>query len=721
MEVVNMKCILVALVIVIGTSFNCFSYDGKTHKVISEHLVKGDIEEFNFNTYLIDCLDLRFGYREIIKSSVITDQYQFQISKPIEKVVASGSDLEDSPPWRCVHHFHNPLTSWDTAGLGLIEIGRYRIIDGYSSIVWAQRPTGDQNDGCYSWHDTRRYYYQALVSTDPGDRESCFWQTFEGLGRLMHLVQDATVPEHVRLDSHMNPFEYHYEVFMLDERNKPYIDLWLKMNDRYTYNDSISQLPPEDSGLAPIPIARMVDTDRYDGVNPEDTVNQPTGISEYTNANFFSKDTIFKDFVHPARENFSAPEYLGRPDPRDPSQTVDREYIEKNGGGETGTLLCLSLVSDDASPEEPICTLDDEVYRGYASRLIPRAVSYSAGLLKYFFRGTMELTLPDEGFYAFMDSLPTDPTTQGFTRLAVMAKNTTSQDEEMSDGDMHLVVKYRPSLTDPFGQAVPDWDNLQDFKYVEIPYAGTDRDIPRDAPRRYEFDLTSNPIPLWATDVTIFLVYKGKLGKDTAEGYVGENEAICVGFKDIAEPTPVDIMNMTDFLCLNGQWYDVHTTQGLADAQAIIGDRFWYSIEPRAVHDMYFRFSSDGMDASPEHYSYMIDTLEQQQHRRVFLLTDYSFHLSCYCEEFAEPVSTGEYAGLGNYIGYEYNENTQSWAGTWYYPGFRPFRGLDLFDSFIIRHLGVCTDENGDPTTAGCPTCEDDLIGAVPFDSTRDR
>lgn len=716
-----MRCILVALVLVIGTFLNCYSYDGETHKVITRHLVRGDIEEFKFNTYLIDCLDLRFGYREIIKSSVITDQYQFQLSKSIEKIVSSGSDLEDSPPWRCVHHFHNPLASWETAGLGLIEIGRHRIVDGYSSIVWTQRPIGEQTDGCYSWHDTRRYYYQALISTDPGARESYFWQTFEGLGRLMHLVQDATVPEHVRDDSHMNPFSYHYEVFMLDERNKPYIDLWLTMNNRYTYNDSLSQLPPSNPSLAPIPIARMVDTDLYEGFNPDVTVNQPIGISEYTNANFFSKDTIFKVFSRPAREDFSAPEYLGRPDPRDPSNIVNREYVNKIGGGEIDTLLCLSLTSDDASPEQPVCTLDDEVYRGYAARLIPRAVSYSAGLLKYFFRGTIELSIPEEGFYAFTDSLPADPNTQGFNHVAVMAMNTTTQNEEMSDGEMHLVIKYRPVLTDPFTPTEPDWNNLQDFMYIEVPFPGSVRDIPRDTPRRYEFDLTNNPIPLWATDVTIFLVYKGKLGRETAQGYVGENEAVCVGFKDISEPTPVDITNMTDFLCLDGQWYDVHTTQGLSDAQAIIGDRFWYSVEPRTLHDLYFRFSSDGKPASPEHYSYIIDTFDPQQHERVFLLTDYSFYLSCYGEEFVEPVSTSQYQGLGNFIKYEFNENTQSWSGTWFYPQFTSFRGVDHFDSFIIRHLKVCTDENGDPTTVDCPSCDEALISTVPLDGNRPR
>ncbi|HWR67688.1 MAG TPA: hypothetical protein VN416_01575, partial [Desulfomonilia bacterium] len=64
---------------------------------------------------------------------------------------------------------------------------------------------------------------------------------------------------------------------------------------------------------------------------------------------------------------------------------------------------------------------------------------------------------------------------------------------------------------------------------------------------------------------------------------------------------------------------------------------------------------------------------------------------------------------------------TQRWKGTWFHPGFRSFRGLELFDSFIVRHLRVCTNESGDPTTADCPLCEESLIGTVPFDSGRAR
>ena len=41
--------------------------------------------------------------------------------------------------------------------------------------------------------------------------------------------------------------------------------------------------------------------------------------------------------------------------------------------------------------------LDDNVFRDYAARLIPRAVGYSAALLDYFFRGRLDVDLADDG------------------------------------------------------------------------------------------------------------------------------------------------------------------------------------------------------------------------------------------------------------------------------------------------------------------------------------
>ena len=44
--------------------------------------------------------------------------------------------------------------------------------------------------------------------------------------------------------------------------------------------------------IAKVPVARLWDTDRYDGTNPDVTLSTTIGLAEYTNANFFSDNTI---------------------------------------------------------------------------------------------------------------------------------------------------------------------------------------------------------------------------------------------------------------------------------------------------------------------------------------------------------------------------------------------------------------------------------------------
>ena len=246
--------------------------------------------------------------------------------------------------------------------------------------MWAQKGAGQQTSGQYSWHDVRGYYHQALVSTDPGSRNMHFWQTFEGLGRLMHLVQDSSVPEHVRSDSHVNPMAHNYEKMTRKLVDTDEFRTWLSNTSRYTYDDSLSQFPPGVSGLAPIPIARMVDTDRYSGANPEETVNQPIGIAEYTNANFFSKDTIFKGFEHPARSSFSLPEYLDRPI-RGIRPGGEEGISEENGRGAT-RLPALRLPGRRRSSAcGPGLFAGRRSLPGLCRQAHPAGASYSAGLL----------------------------------------------------------------------------------------------------------------------------------------------------------------------------------------------------------------------------------------------------------------------------------------------------------------------------------------------------
>jgi hypothetical protein len=98
-------------------------------------------------------------------------------------------------PIRAMQHFHDPFNEqgW---------VGRE------SAVFWAQRGIGQQGyGGYYSWFDIRQYYYDALIEENNTERDANFAETFRGLGQLMHLVQDMSVPEHARNDFH-NPSEY---------------------------------------------------------------------------------------------------------------------------------------------------------------------------------------------------------------------------------------------------------------------------------------------------------------------------------------------------------------------------------------------------------------------------------------------------------------------------------------------------------------------------------
>jgi hypothetical protein len=54
----------------------------------------------------------------------------------------------------------------------------------------------------WSWGDARRLYYQALIEPSADAREMLWADLFRTLGQIMHLVVDASVPEHTRNDPH---------------------------------------------------------------------------------------------------------------------------------------------------------------------------------------------------------------------------------------------------------------------------------------------------------------------------------------------------------------------------------------------------------------------------------------------------------------------------------------------------------------------------------------
>ena len=237
-----------------------FTYSRDTHEVLNEEAVNTSV--LVTENYLNSQLGFSKGIKEEISGESDT--------KTVEKWIKDGGRTEDEPRLRCKNHFHNPLKSWNEAGLSDGLSGR-------SSIIWAQN-TNQSPGGRWSWQDAREYYYLALTSATKEERDQNFADMFRALGQVMHLIEDSSVPLHSRDDGHVL---YNYEKWVKGA------DLDSFLANPLFFNEDILNEPP--NSLAPIPIARIVDTDIYDGTNPGVGVGSMIGLSEYANMNFLSK------------------------------------------------------------------------------------------------------------------------------------------------------------------------------------------------------------------------------------------------------------------------------------------------------------------------------------------------------------------------------------------------------------------------------------------------
>ena len=366
----NLTGIIIIQVVLCIFFSKSYALDPKTHRALNKYIADNTINDFSLDSFLRNQLGFQKGREESFNSLEVWEWLR------------EGGEHEDKPPGaiipyiRSFNHFHNPLTDKGYKGIGV------------SSIQWSQRPQETQTpQGYYSWHDVRDYFYNALIATDKTTRGENFADTFRGLGQLMHLVQDLSVPSHTRDDGHLL---YNYEK-------------WAKKNIRY---DEISNYKPfmsfdksvigNTNSQASVPVANLFDTDQYVNPSPDPSITLESdiglseiGLSEYANANFLSLDTMFTS-------GFPYPKWDECLPHRDGNN--GREYLESNGSGEKVKHLAvtsfLHYIRYKFFPWVPTYNpvgLDDLCYEDYAKKLIPRAVGYSAGLLDYFFRGKMNL------------------------------------------------------------------------------------------------------------------------------------------------------------------------------------------------------------------------------------------------------------------------------------------------------------------------------------------
>jgi hypothetical protein len=465
----------------------------ETHVTINQYIAGNTINSFSLNNYLKKNLGFSEGKDEFING------------QEVYRWLGDGGIYEDVPPWtiipylRSVNHFHNPLNPWNAAGLN-------DIFTGTSSVIWAQDQSsaGILLGGDWSWKKAREYFYIALtgkdfsgniLAMDKVTRDKAFADTFRAVGQVMHLVQDASVPAHVRNDSHI--LIETYEEWVEDTR----------ANNQSLFNSLIATPLSFDSAilnetpnpLAPIPIAKIFDTDKYNyGTNP--SISFTWGISEYANSNFASDDTIFTEYFDPNHKHyFPFPRYSPesyeiyeidiQPDKK-------RLYLRKRGDGEViehfatvGPLYKYLSFAPVLQRDE--LELDGECNKDYAEKLLPRSVGYSAGLLNYFFRGKLEAVNPDilkDGRSNILG-----------TKFRV--KNLTT-DEAIGLGKLIVSYQYKPA-------------GSNDFVYGTSKEVFLDETISFNSESISQFAFTFHPsIPSDAQETKFLLVFRGKLGNE---------------------------------------------------------------------------------------------------------------------------------------------------------------------------------------------------------------
>lgn len=261
-------------------------------------------------------------YNQHFPSQKLAEEFRPQLME--------GAMREDDPP-RWLNHFYDPvhdrgLTTGAMAWLkskAWAQDNRAQLALMYkaSPLAWVGLAQGEPLS--YTWQEAIRIYNE-------GDHKTAFFI----LGHIVHLLEDAAVPDHTRNDPHLEGSPYEEFARTLIPRvasNKPPIIL----NSLDEYFDA---------------------------------------MAKYSNNNFYSKDSINnKEYKNPVAD------YEG----------VDGDYLYKFKIDESGSPYHLARSDVDYTWTKEKTDLNDDankILTDYWNLLSQKSVQYGAGLINLFFR-----------------------------------------------------------------------------------------------------------------------------------------------------------------------------------------------------------------------------------------------------------------------------------------------------------------------------------------------
>ena len=205
--------IIIGILIFIVFNF-AYAWEGETHEGITNRVLGSEILDIYFInigysqgentlfTLLDSLLSETPDFKDRVEKGYIKEKSRSALAWLVE-----GSVEEDAPLPRASNHFHDPTTldgldnlddphlPWAMRPYAKGESARkWAFIDSEMEFRWSG---DDQNN-------VRKYFYKALTSQTEQERNHYWALTLFGLGSVIHLLEDMSVPEHVRNDWYFN-------------------------------------------------------------------------------------------------------------------------------------------------------------------------------------------------------------------------------------------------------------------------------------------------------------------------------------------------------------------------------------------------------------------------------------------------------------------------------------------------------------------------------------
>lgn len=333
----------------------------------------------------------------------------------------------DGPPIeaRLFNHFFDPVNNAPLNVGGFPLFGAEKATDWVTGMVDAYAdPTVPEpgRDNHFSLLDALESMYRALAgrrssgpvvdeekigpNNEPGTeaiRKSYWATTFRTLGDALHIVQDLAQPQHTRNDTHA------FDGNLNKKAYEAYINTRALGEDIKCFNGA--KVPSAGLSYGGYPEVRF---DRYKYFFSTDPVTgdvmNGTGIADYSNRSFFSAGSNVEntDYNQPPTANFPqgyAVDPVIKADPCLPESIKYTPKVVYRGDvadtlhpGQSEQQVALTakgewtgIFNDTEFYEQQAYGLARINYDEMAKLLIPRAVSYGAGLIDYFFRGRFEI------------------------------------------------------------------------------------------------------------------------------------------------------------------------------------------------------------------------------------------------------------------------------------------------------------------------------------------